>query len=231
MEENIQTSIDQALYASKFINNTNKNVFLTGKAGTGKTTFLRQVVKNTYKKCLIVAPTGIAAINAGGVTIHSLFQLPFGSFIPAISSQQNFQNNIKINDPVSVIKNLQMYDSKRKLLRELELLIIDEVSMLRADLLDAIDTVLRHVRRKNNSAFGGVQVLFIGDLLQLPPVVKNEEWIVLKSFYNSVYFFDAKVLEQNNNSTAINVEKLQNGMYLLQLFSEGKYSTSKFIKN
>lgn len=195
--DNAETSIDQALYASKFINHTNKNVFLTGKAGTGKTTFLRHIVTNTYKKCLIVAPTGIAAINAGGVTIHSLFQLPFGNFIPVNQSSQSFKENIKLNDPLSVIKNLQMYDSKRKLLRELELLIIDEVSMLRADLLDAIDLVLRHVRRRNNIPFGGVQVLFIGDLLQLPPVVKNEEWEILKPFYNSIYFFDALVLQQN----------------------------------
>ena len=195
--KNSETTIDQALYASRFINHTNKNVFLTGKAGTGKTTFLRQIVNNTYKKCLIVAPTGIAAINAGGVTIHSLFQLPFGNFIPINQPQQSFRENVKLNDPLSVIKNLQMYDSKRKLLRELELLIIDEVSMLRADLLDAIDLVLRHVRRRNSLPFGGVQVLFIGDLLQLPPVVKNEEWEILKQFYNSIYFFDALVLQQN----------------------------------
>src|ERR1017187_3572288 len=101
--ENAETSIDQALYASRFINHTNKNVFLTGKAGTGKTTFLRQIVTNTYKKCLIVAPTGIAAINAGGVTIHSLFQLPFGNFIPINQPQQSFRENVKLNDPLSVI--------------------------------------------------------------------------------------------------------------------------------
>ncbi|MBA3704810.1 MAG: helix-turn-helix domain-containing protein [Bacteroidetes bacterium] len=193
--ETIQSTTEPALFASRFINHTNKNIFLTGKAGTGKTTFLKQVVANTYKKCLIVAPTGIAAINAGGVTIHSLFQLPFGSFIP-INQPQTLHGNVKINDPSSVIKNLQMYDSKRKLLRELELLIIDEVSMLRADLLDAIDLILRHVRR-NGHAFGGVQILFIGDLLQLPPVVKDEEWKTLNTFYNSVYFFDAQVLQKN----------------------------------
>ncbi len=207
MEEFIPTTTDQALVASRFINSTNKNVFLTGKAGTGKTTFLRQIVIHTYKKCLIVAPTGIAAINAGGVTIHSLFQLPFGSFVPVNQSPHNFQVNVKINDPLSVIKNLQMYDSKRKLLRELELLIIDEVSMLRADLLDAIDLVLRHVRRRNNQPFGGVQVLFIGDLLQLPPVVKNEEWEQLKPFYNSIYFFDAQVLK-NNTPAYIELDKI-----------------------
>ena len=207
MEGDIPTIIDQALFASRFINNTSKNVFLTGKAGTGKTTFLRQIVTNTYKKCLIVAPTGIAALNAGGVTIHSLFQLPFGTFIPVKQSPHNFEINLKVNDPVSVIKNLQMYDSKRKLLREVELLIIDEVSMLRADLLDAIDLVLRNVRRRSNLPFGGVQILFIGDLLQLPPVVKNEEWQLLKPFYNSIYFFDAQVL-QHNKPVYIELDKI-----------------------
>lgn len=186
---------DPAYYVSRFINHTSKNVFLTGKAGTGKTTLLRKLIKSTYKKCLIAAPTGIAAINAGGVTIHSLFQLPFGTFVP-VNRAGPAQANIKLNDAFSVIKNLQMYDSKRKLLRELELLIIDEVSMLRADLLDAIDLVLRHVRR-NSFPFGGVQVLFIGDMLQLPPVVKEEEWKVLQKFYKSIYFFDALVLQKN----------------------------------
>lgn len=189
------TTEDPASYLSRFINHTSKNVFLTGKAGTGKTTLLRKLIKSTYKKCLVAAPTGIAAINAGGVTIHSLFQLPFGAFIP-VNQSATYQENIKLNDAFSVIKNLQMYDSKRKLLRELELLIIDEVSMLRADLLDAIDLVLRHVRR-NSHPFGGVQVLFIGDMLQLPPVVKDEEWKTLKNFYNSIYFFDAQVLQKN----------------------------------
>lgn len=193
--EAIQSTIDPALFVSKFINQTNKNIFLTGKAGTGKTTLLRHIVKNTYKKCLIAAPTGIAAINAGGVTIHSLFQLPFGSFIP-VKQSQLLSGNTKLNDPASLIKGLQMYDSKRRLLREMELLIIDEVSMLRADLLDAIDLVLRHVRR-NGHPFGGVQLLFIGDLLQLPPVVKDEEWQILKSFYDSIYFFEAQVLQKN----------------------------------
>jgi len=184
-----------ALLASKFINHTHKHIFLTGKAGTGKTTFLKHIVGHTHKKAIIVAPTGIAAINAGGVTIHSLFQLPFGAYVPANQINTAQHVSLKINDPGSVIKNLQMHESKRKLLRELELLIIDEVSMLRADLLDAIDMVLRYVRRKQ-SPFGGVQVLFIGDLLQLPPVIKNEEWEFLKAFYKSIYFFDAQVLQK-----------------------------------
>ena len=184
-----------AILASRFINHTQKNIFLTGKAGTGKTTFLKHIIGHTHKKSVIVAPTGIAAINAGGVTIHSLFQLPFGAYVPVNQTNGAQHVNLKINDPVSTIRNLQMHESKRKLLRELELLIIDEVSMLRADLLDAIDMVLRHIRRKNNP-FGGVQVLFIGDLLQLPPVIKNEEWEFLKAFYKSIYFFDAHVLQR-----------------------------------
>lgn len=191
----MQTS-EITLLASKFIDHTNRHIFLTGKAGTGKTTFLKHIVESTHKKTVIAAPTGIAAINAGGVTIHSLFQLPFGSFIPFNQPASANNQNQKINDPRSVIKNLQMHDNKRKLLRELELLIVDEVSMLRSDLLDAIDTVLKYVRRKNYLPFGGVQVLFIGDLLQLPPVVKSEEWAILKDFYKSPYFFDALVLQQ-----------------------------------
>ncbi len=197
MEESLQTNLEPTEFVSKFIGQTNKNIFLTGKAGTGKTTLLHQIVSNTYKKCIVAAPTGIAAINAKGVTLHSLFQLPFGSFIPEIQISKSYRENSRVSDPTSLIKNLQMFDAKRKLLRELELLIIDEVSMLRADLLDAIDLILRHVRRKNHIPFGGVQILFIGDLLQLPPVIKDDEWDQLKPFYKSIYFFDSRVLQQN----------------------------------
>ena len=203
---NNNLSIDPAALASKFINHSHKNIFLTGKAGTGKTTFLKHIIQYTHKKAVIVAPTGIAAINAGGVTIHSLFQLPFGSFVP---QKQNggSANASKIIDPQSLYKNLHIAGSKRKLLQELELLIIDEVSMLRADLLDAIDLVLRFVRRRQNLPFGGVQVLFIGDLLQLPPVVKDDEWNVLKAYYKSVYFFDARAL-QAEKPLYIELEKI-----------------------
>ncbi len=190
-----ETETSPAAIASKFINHTTKNIFLTGKAGTGKTTFLKHIIQHTHKKAVIVAPTGIAAINAGGVTIHSLFQLPFGNFIP-VAQNHNPNWQFKINDPSSLIKNMQMSSMKRNLLREMELLIIDEVSMLRADLLDAMDTVLKHIRGQRYKAFGGVQVLFIGDLLQLPPVVKDEEWELLKPHYKSVFFFDARVLQQ-----------------------------------
>ncbi len=197
MSQSLNTQASPADIAAKFINQTKRHIFLTGKAGTGKTTFLRNIIKATHKRAVIVAPTGIAAINAGGVTIHSLFQLPFGAFVAHSDLSANELALANINTPNTLLKNLQMFESKRKLLREIELLIIDEVSMLRADLLDAIDTVLKHVRRNSKTAFGGVQVLFIGDLLQLPPVVKNEEWKILNQTYKSIYFFDAKVLEQD----------------------------------
>lgn len=180
--------------AAKFINYTSRHIFLTGKAGTGKTTFLRSLIALTHKKAVIVAPTGIAAINAAGVTIHSLFQLPFGTYLPKQPTTEPF--NQPYHTPKSIVRHLQMNTTKRRIFQDLELLIIDEVSMLRADLLDAIDMVLRYIR-KNNASFGGVQVLFIGDLHQLPPVVKSNEWQLLGEFYNSVYFFDAHALQQS----------------------------------
>lgn len=185
-----------AEFASKYINQTNKSVFLTGKAGTGKTTFLKELISHTPKNAIIVAPTGIAAINAGGVTIHSQFGIPFGAYIPD-SSYKVDDYSVKINTPNSLIKHLHYRESKRRIIQELELLIIDEVSMLRADLLDVIDFVLRTIRKKRNQAFGGVQVLFIGDLMQLPPVVKEDEWQILKRYYKSPFFFEAQVLKQN----------------------------------
>ena len=201
------THDDPSVIASKFINQTNKSVFLTGKAGTGKTTFLKDIIQKTHKKALIVAPTGIAAINAGGVTIHSQFQLPFGAFLPIDSFPQGINPNIVVNNKQTIKKHITMTTSKRQTLQALELLIIDEVSMLRADILDAIDTVLRMVRGNYFSPFGGVQVLFIGDLMQLPPVVKNEEWDMLKQFYDGMFFFHAKVL-QEEKPQYIELEKI-----------------------
>ena len=201
-------NLSPAELAAKCINQTNKPVFLTGKAGTGKTTFLRNIIERTHKNTIIVAPTGIAAINAGGVTIHSQFQLPFGMYVPSNDAANNNTNyQVKINTPYSVVKSMQMSDRKRAMLREVELLIIDEVSMLRADLLDGIDMILKYVRRQNNKPFGGVQVLFIGDLMQLPPVVKEEEWNVLRNYYNSIYFFDAQVL-RNEKPVYIELDKI-----------------------
>ena len=200
------SNLSPAQLAANCINQTNKSIFLTGKAGTGKTTFLRNIIEHTHKNAIIVAPTGIAAINAGGVTIHSQFGVPFGLFVP--DSSYKIENVVtKINTPYTMVKHLNMNNQKRKLLQELELLVIDEVSMLRADLLDVIDFVLKSIRRQQNMPFGGVQVLFIGDLMQLPPVVRDEEWFILRNYYQSVYFFDAKVL-QNNKPVYIELDKI-----------------------
>ena len=181
--------------AAAFIHQTSKHLFLTGKAGTGKTTFLRYIKEHSFKKMAVVAPTGVAAINAGGVTIHSLFQVPPGLYLPSQRSLDNFDRRI-YNDH-TLFKQMRMSADKKELLRELDLLIIDEVSMVRADLLDAIDTVLRHIRRQHLMPFGGVQLLYIGDLFQLPPVAINEEWQLLKEFYRSPFFFDAHVIQQS----------------------------------
>ncbi|OHX67878.1 helix-turn-helix domain-containing protein [Flammeovirga pacifica] len=183
---------------SRYVNTTNCNIFLTGKAGTGKTTLLRSLRENTHKNVLVCAPTGIAAINAGGVTVHSLFQLPFGAYIP--DENFEFQDNVTtiahINTAKSIFKGFKMTSKKRDILRSMELLVIDEVSMLRADMLDAIDKVLRHVRIRKDLPFGGVQVLFIGDMLQLPPVIKQEEWMYLRNYYPNGYFFNSLVLRE-----------------------------------
>ncbi|MEJ2882558.1 helix-turn-helix domain-containing protein [Pedobacter sp. GR22-6] len=192
--------------AARFVNYTSRHIFLTGKAGTGKTTFLRNLIELTHKKAVIAAPTGIAAINASGVTIHSLFQLPFGTYLPKAPAADGDHYDQQYNTPRSVIRNMSMTAAKRKVLMDMELLIVDEVSMLRADLLDAIDMVLRYVR-KNNAGFGGVQVLFIGDLHQLPPVVKSNEWNLLGQYYKSIYFFDALAL-QNDPPVYIELEKI-----------------------
>jgi hypothetical protein len=181
--------------AVKFVNQTSKNLFLTGKAGTGKTTFLKHIKESSPKRLAVVAPTGVAAINAGGVTIHSLFQLPFGSFLPG-NGQVDFLGGNFFNRQ-SLLKHLRLGGAKRELMQELELLIIDEVSMVRSDLMDAIDTVLRFVRKEPNTPFGGVQMLFIGDLFQLPPVVKDTEERVLRQYYESPFFFHAQVLQQD----------------------------------
>lgn len=171
--------------AFDYVQNTNKNIFLTGKAGTGKTTFLQRVRAECFKRCVVVAPTGVAAINAKGMTIHSCFQLPFGPFIPGNTTELNQRRFTK---------------KKINLIRSIDLLIIDEISMVRADMLDAIDAVLRRFRNRNKP-FGGVQLLMVGDLHQLPPVVKNHDWQILKEAYDTSYFFGSKALQLSNPIT------------------------------
>jgi hypothetical protein len=163
---------------------TNRCIFLTGKAGTGKTTFLHNLKKATKKQMAVVAPTGVAAINAGGTTMHSFFQLPFTPFIPTVEGRKD------------LIGKMKMQVNRRKVLQELELLVIDEISMVRADVLDAVDTILRHVRYRNNQPFGGVQVIFIGDMFQLSPVATDEEWRLLSQYYSSPYFFHSQAILQ-----------------------------------
>ena len=174
MEQNIELR-----NAWDFVEHTGRSIFLTGKAGTGKTTFLKKVVENSSKRSIVVAPTGVAAINAGGMTIHSFFQLPFSPFVPGakIDSKYDFGKE------------------KRKIIASLDLLIIDEISMVRSDLLDAIDSVMRRYRDRNKP-FGGVQLLMIGDLQQLTPVVTPDDERMLKPYYDTPYFFGSKALAE-----------------------------------
>lgn len=193
---NPDTKNEMFQLAVQLVNQSNRNIFLTGKAGTGKTTFLKYIRENCPKQMAVVAPTGVAAINAGGVTIHSFFNLPFSPFIPDAKGQEFSENNSTINRH-SLISQLRFTSEKKKVLQQLELLVIDEISMVRCDTLDAIDTVLRHVRQKPIERFGGVQLLFIGDMLQLPPVIKDQEWSLLSEFYKGQYFFDSMVLQED----------------------------------
>ncbi|MBC7523317.1 MAG: helix-turn-helix domain-containing protein [Flavobacterium sp.] len=186
----------EANYVLRFINQTNRSVFLTGKAGTGKTTLLKEIIKSTHKNTVVVAPTGIAALNAGGVTIHSMFQLPFGGFIPDNNVDDHYSTGTKFESKDTLRRHLRMSGIKKAVIQNMELLIIDEVSMLRADLMDAIDFMLQSVRKKK-FPFGGVQVLFIGDLMQLPPIIRDDEWNVLRKYYRGKFFFHSHVIQQN----------------------------------
>lgn len=170
--------------AKKLIETTNENVFLTGNAGTGKTTFLNLLRTQTAKRMVVLAPTGVAAINAKGQTIHSFFQLPFTPFLPEYKKEKGQIKKDKIN-----------------IFRTIDLLVIDEISMVRADLLDAIDDRLREYRKQKYSPFGGVQCLFIGDLQQLPPVVRDEDWALMQKHYSTPFFFSSKALQESSYVT------------------------------
>ncbi|HHT04100.1 MAG TPA: AAA family ATPase [Bacteroidales bacterium] len=194
-EERLETN-DQLELARKYVEQTNTNIFLTGKAGTGKTTFLKTLRKNTFKRMVVVAPTGVAAINAQGVTIHSFFQIGFGPFIESRQGDNAKGNFFKFSK------------QKRDIIRTLELLVIDEISMVRADLLDAIDYTLRRFRKgSGHLPFGGVQLLMIGDLQQLPPVVKDDEWKLLQYYYDTQYFFSSMALRKSSFVT-INLQEV-----------------------
>ena len=173
--------------AEQFVLHTRKHCFVTGRAGTGKTTLLKGLVERTDKNVVVVAPTGVAAVNAGGTTIHSMFGLPLTCFVP---SDDSVDLNIATNRHRLLGERLRLSRDKLQMLRDMELLIIDEVSMVRADVLDAIDEVLRHVRQ-SRQPFGDAQLLLIGDVHQLPPVVRDAEWDILKTYYHSPYFFDS----------------------------------------
>lgn len=185
-ENNIDTNNEEFQKALQIINYTRRSLFLTGKAGTGKSTFLRYICQHTKKKHIVLAPTGIAAINAGGATLHSFFKLPFHPLIPTDSrfSNRNIKGTLKYNG------------EKCKILREVELIIIDEISMVRADIIDFIDKVLRIYSRNMRVPFGGKQLLLVGDIYQLEPVLKEEDRQFLRPFYPSAYFFDANVFRE-----------------------------------
>ncbi|NEN23724.1 AAA family ATPase [Cryomorpha ignava] len=189
-------STDLIEIAANFVNSTSRHIFLTGKAGTGKTTFLHNLAVATHKKHLIVAPTGIAALNAGGVTIHSQFLLPFGSFNPDEHAPYEPNSNARFYNAKELVRRHPLNSVRKQVLRDIDLLIIDEVSMLRADLLDAIDHRMRTARRNHRQAFGGVQLLLIGDLFQLPPIVKDHEWNVLRHHYPTPHFFSSQALRK-----------------------------------
>ncbi|MBR1838956.1 MAG: helix-turn-helix domain-containing protein [Bacteroidaceae bacterium] len=203
----------EVLTAWQFVEYTDMSVFLTGKAGTGKTTFLHKLIQNTKKRCVVLAPTGVAAINAGGSTIHSFFQLPLSPFVPGAQMKTRFDFS----------------KQKRSIIASLDLLIIDEVSMVRCDLMDAIDNVLRRYR-VHHLPFGGVQLLMIGDLAQLTPVVTPDEEQLLKRYYDTPYFFGSKALSQIDYVTVelqhVYRQRQATFVELLNHVREGRLSTS-----
>jgi energy-coupling factor transporter ATP-binding protein EcfA2 len=184
----------QLKLAFNFIHYTNQNIFLTGKAGTGKTTFLKSLKQISPKRMVVVAPTGVAAINAGGVTIHSFFQLPFGPQIPQVLRKNDTANSGSESGNAEYINRFSK--NKINLIKSLDLLVIDEISMVRADVLDAIDATLRRFKNRYQP-FGGIQLLMIGDLQQLAPVVKENEWDILKKHYDTCFFFSSQALQKS----------------------------------
>jgi len=178
--------------AMDFIQDTRRSVFLTGRAGTGKTHYLKTLRRETHKQHIVLAPTGIAAIQASGVTIHSFFQLPFLPIVPGRKGKQTQGGRHTSLEQHSLLARAGFNRDKIELIRSLELIIIDEIGMVRADVMDAMDFLLRHYRNEPNKAFAGIQVLLIGDLFQLPPVLKDQDWSALSEHYDSPYFFSSR---------------------------------------
>lgn len=182
-------------YAAELAENTNKMLYLTGKAGSGKTTFLKYIKQSTAKKSIVLAPTGVAALNAGGQTIHSFFRIPPSVFVPA-DYRLRSKPHPNSDDKSTIFDNFKYQRNHKKLINELELLIIDEISMVRCDLLDVVDRILRVFRDKENLPFGGVQVILIGDAFQLPPIARNEHWELLSQFYDTPFFFSSNIMKE-----------------------------------
>jgi len=183
-------------YAADFVRNTNKLVYITGKAGTGKTTFLKYIRETTQKKTIILAPTGVAAINAGGQTINSFLHVPFSVFVPN-DKRLRTKADSSDKDKSTIYDHFKFRKEDLAIIRGIELLIIDEVSMVRCDIMDLIDRLLRVFRNRQNEPFGGVQIVLIGDTFQLPPVAQFDVWEILREHYESPYFFSAKVIREN----------------------------------
>jgi hypothetical protein len=183
-------------YASDFVKHTDRLVYLTGKAGTGKTTFLKYLRETTTKNTVILAPTGVAAINAGGQTIHSFFQIKPSVYVPN-DKRLRTRTDLNDTDRSTIFDHFKYFKERLEIIQGLDLLIIDEISMVRCDLLDVVDKLLRVFRRRENEPFGGVQVILIGDTFQLPPIADFEQWEILQSYYKSPFFFSSNVIEQN----------------------------------
>ncbi|WP_373552372.1 AAA family ATPase [Haliscomenobacter sp.] len=206
-------------YASDFVKHTDRLIYLTGKAGTGKTTFLKYLKETTTKNTVVLAPTGVAAINAGGQTIHSFFQIRPSVYIPN-DKRLRILPDPQDEDRSTIYNHFTYFKERLEIIRGLELLIIDEISMVRCDLLDVVDRLLRVFRKRENEPFGGVQVILIGDTFQLPPIADFEQWDILGRFYESPFFFSSKVIK-NNKPVYIELKKIyrQNEKEFIELLN------------
>src|SRR5690606_4788898 len=217
MKTNTISRVDQII---SLIRQTRRNLFITGKAGTGKTTLLKKIVETSHKNIAVVAPTGIAALNAGGMTIHSFFQIAPSAYVPDYRFRPSSDLHFKIEPLTSLNKVFTLSKQKKNVITSLELLIVDEVSMLRSDLLDAMDFVLKKIRN-DRRLFGGIQVVFFGDLHQLPPVIRQEEWDVLSKYYQGPFFFQASCLK-NDQPLYVELKKIyrQSDEFFIQLLNK-----------